>query len=149
MVEEPVSFTTGPPETVLAAPKAECSGALNEAEAIEDEGARHRACRALVARWPGFVDGWAALADQEATPVARYAYARVGYHRGLDALRAAGWRGSGMVRWAHPENRGFLRSVDALRQAAFELGEDDEAQRCGLLLRQLDPDWPASGRPPR
>jgi hypothetical protein len=148
MADQPVSFTTGPPETALPEPEPECAHALREAEANEDETARQSACRALVARWPGFLEGWAALADQEATHVARYAYARVGYHRGLDALRAAGWRGSGLVRWAHPGNRGFLRSVDALRAAASDLGEEDEARRCGLLLRQLDPDWPRSGRPP-
>ena len=67
-----------------------------------------------------------------------------GYHRGLDALRAAGWRGSGYVRWRHESNRGFLRSLHALEQAADAIGEVDEAQRCALFLRQLDPEWETS-----
>ncbi|MST35358.1 DUF3151 family protein, partial [Acidimicrobiaceae bacterium USS-CC1] len=74
-------------------------------------------------------------------PVASYAYARVGYHRGLDALRANGWRGNGYVRWRHPSNRGFLRSLEALRAAAGRIGEDAEETRCRLFLLQLDPDW--------
>jgi hypothetical protein len=73
--------------------------------------------------------------------VESYAYARVGYHRGLDALRAAGWRGSGYVRWEHESNRGFLRSLDALRAAAEAIGETAEAERCEVFLHQLDPAW--------
>ena len=70
-----------------------------------------------------------------------YAYARVGYHRGLDQLRGEGWRGTGYVRWREPGNRGFLRSLEALRVAAARIGEDDEQERCAQFLRQLDPDW--------
>ena len=70
-----------------------------------------------------------------------YAYFRVGYHRGLDALRGAGWRGSGYVRWRHPSNRGFLRALDGLRARAAEIGEADEADRCDQFLHQLDPEW--------
>ncbi|MHB8218811.1 MAG: DUF3151 family protein [Acidimicrobiales bacterium] len=119
--------------------------ALDEAAALSDVDGGRSAYRAVAARWPGCLEAWAALSVGEPTPVARYAYARVGYHRGLDSLRASGWKGSGQVRWVHPENRGFLRSLDALRQAATDLGEDDEARRCRLLLRQLDPDWPGVG----
>jgi hypothetical protein len=71
----------------------------------------------------------------------------VGYHRGLDRLRASGWRGSGYVRWRHPQNRGFLRALDGLRIDAEAIGEADEAERCALFLRQLDPDWPPADRP--
>ena len=103
-------------------------------------------------RWPRWrrsdprcLQAWADLAELADDPVERYAYARVGYHRGLDALRAAGWRGSGYVRWRHESNRGFLRSLDALRQAAAAaIGETDEEQRCELFLRQLDPEWGSS-----
>ncbi|MGH9171324.1 MAG: DUF3151 family protein [Acidimicrobiales bacterium] len=94
---------------------------------------------------PRFLDAWAALAELAGlagADVESYAYARVGYHRGLDALRAAGWRGSGYVRWQHDSNRGFLRSVEALRRAADAIGEADEAERCGLFLQQLDPERP-------
>jgi hypothetical protein len=71
----------------------------------------------------------------------------VGYHRGLDRLRASGWRGSGYVRWAHPTNRGFLRSLAGLERMAAAIGERDEQERCALFLRQLDPSWPPSELP--
>ncbi|MFV0450794.1 MAG: DUF3151 domain-containing protein [Propioniciclava sp.] len=85
--------------------------------------------------------GWALLAEESlASPQARdtvsgYAFARTGYHRGLDALRRAGWRGSGPVPWEHEPNRGFLRSLWALAVAADRIGEDDEARRCAQFLR--------------
>ena len=50
------------------------------------------------------------------------------------------------MRWRHESNRGFLRSLDALRQAAGAIGESDEEQRCDLFLRQLDPEWGSSGQ---
>jgi hypothetical protein len=73
--------------------------------------------------------------------VTRYAYARVGYHRGLDALRAAGWGGTGLVRWSRTENRPFLRCLAALRDAAAGIGETAEVDRITAFLRDLDPDW--------
>src|SRR5439155_1547527 len=88
---------------------------------------------------------------QTAAPAATSASAtarpmpRVGYHRGLDALRQAGWRGSGYVRASHPENIGFLRALDGLRRQAGRIGEADEEARCAEFLHQLDPAWPASG----
>jgi Protein of unknown function (DUF3151) len=100
-----------------------------------------RALATVAARFPRYLSVWAALSESTEDSVTAYAFARTGYHRGLDTLRAAGWRGSGYVRWRHPSNRGFLRSVDALRQRAAEIGEKDEEQRCALFLRQLDPDW--------
>lgn len=74
-----------------------------------------------------------ALADQ-GDPVAAYAYARTGYHRGLDSLRRAGWRGQGPIPVDHVPNQGFLRALLALSEAAEAIGEDDEAQRCGQFL---------------
>jgi hypothetical protein len=75
-----------------------------------------------------------------------YACFRVGYHRGLDRLRANGWRGSGYVRWVHEENRGFLRSLRGLGQTADRIGEHDEAERCAHFLMQCDPTGvPAEG----
>ena len=96
---------------------------------------------AVAAAYPRFLDAWATLAESADDDVAAYAYARVGYHRGLDALRGAGWRGSGYVRWRHESNRGFLRALEVLRRAAGAIGEGDEEHRCALFLRQLDPDW--------
>lgn len=116
------------------------SDALDAARSLQPD-ERREAVAAVAARDPRCLAAWADLAELSNDPITRYAYARVGYHRGLDALRAAGWRGSGYVRWQHQPNRGFLRSLDALRQAAAAIGEADEEQRCELFLRQLDPEW--------
>jgi hypothetical protein len=141
MANDPsVPFTAGPPETVLPAPPPEAAAAL--AAALEAPEAERRAAVAQVAAaHPAFLDAWADLAGLARDDVEAYAYARVGYHRGLDTLRAAGWRGSGYVRWSHPTNRGFLQALDALRAAAAAIGEAPEAERCALFLRQLDPEW--------
>ena len=81
---------------------------------------------------------WALLAEHaladEGDPVAAYAYARTGYHRGLDALRRAGWRGRGPIPATHGPNQGFLRAVLALAEAAEAIDEQDEARRCEQLL---------------
>jgi hypothetical protein len=90
---------------------------------------------------PRSLAGWATLGDLARDPIEAYACYRVGYHRGLDTLRANGWRGSGYVRWAHESNRGFLRSLDGLRKTAAAIGENEEAARCEEFLQQLDPAW--------
>ena len=96
----------------------------------------------VVAANPRFLDGWARLGQLGRDDIERYAAFRVGYHRGLDRLRASGWRGSGYVRWQHETNRGFLRALHGLAVAAARIGEADEQERCELFLRQLDPSWP-------
>ncbi len=78
-----------------------------------------------------------ALHEAEAVPA--YAFARTGYHRGLDALRRNGWKGHGPIPWEHAPNRGFLRALGALARAAEEIGEQDEAKRCVQFLRDSDP----------
>lgn len=133
--------SAGPPETVLPAPTADASAELDRALALSGDDAR-RALAAVVARHPRFVDAWAALGRAGRDDVESYAYFRVGYHRGLDALRANGWRGSGYVRWRHETNRGFLRALAGLEAMAGRIGETDEQERCALFLRQLDPSWP-------
>jgi hypothetical protein len=85
---------------------------------------------------------WAVLADAahaRGAYVESYAYARTGYHRGLDALRRAGWKGHGPVPWSHAPNRGFLRALHALGRAAGAIGEDDEATRVRAFLADSDP----------
>ena len=85
---------------------------------------------------------WAALAEvllAEGQSVQAYACARTGYHRGLDALRGNGWRGTGPVPWDHEPNQGVLRAIGALVQTARALGEDDEVVRCLNLLHDCDP----------
>jgi Protein of unknown function (DUF3151) len=141
MANDPsVPFTAGPPETVLPAPPPEVAAALESALELP-VAERRAAVAAVVAAHPTYLDGWARLSVLARDDVEAYAYARVGYHRGLDTLRGAGWRGSGYVRWENPTNRGFLRALDALRSAAAAIGEDPEAERCALFLRQLDPEW--------
>ncbi|NAZ17610.1 DUF3151 family protein [Glutamicibacter soli] len=96
----------------------------------------------LAAKFPSSSPVWALLADEahaEGRTVESYAYARVGYHRGLDALRKAGWRGQGPVPWSHEPNRGFLRSLYALGRAAAAIGEAEEVERIGKFLNDSDP----------
>jgi len=96
----------------------------------------------VAARFPTYPGAWAALADRaaaEGRAVESYAYARTGYHRGLDQLRRNGWRGHGPVPWSHAPNRGFLRSLHALARAADLIHEADEAARCAQFLRDCDP----------
>jgi hypothetical protein len=97
---------------------------------------------AVAASHPTHCAAWAALAESafdRGAVIESYAYARVGYHRGLDALRRNGWKGHGPVPWSHEPNRGFLRSLAALGRAAAAIGENDEAHRCEAFLRDCDP----------
>ena len=92
----------------------------------------------VAAKYPAFSLAWALLAESALDgdrPVDAYAYARTGYHRGLDQLRRSGWHGNGPIPWEHVPNRGFLRCLHALGQAAGAIGEDDEAERCAQFLR--------------
>jgi hypothetical protein len=101
----------------------------------------------VAARFPTHSAAWAALADRAfaaGSTIESYAYARVGYHRGLDALRRSGWKGHGKVPWSHEPNRGFLRALHALGRAAAAIGEDDEARRCRSLLDDSDPEAAAA-----
>lgn len=130
-------------ETVLPDEPGAALGELHAALAEADSADRRAALRRVAAAHPALLEAWARLSDlslTEGDPVAAYAYARVAYHRGLDRLRRAGWGGTGMVRWAQPANRGFLRGLRALLAAAAALAEEDEAVRCRAFLLELDPD---------
>jgi hypothetical protein len=97
---------------------------------------------AVAAAHPSASVAWAALAEvalAENRAVTAYAYARTGYHRGLDQLRRHGWKGFGPVPYAHEPNRGFLRCVAALAKAADTIGETEECLRCLDLLDDCDP----------
>jgi Protein of unknown function (DUF3151) len=112
------------------------------AEAALADASTQTALKEVAARFPAYSAAWASLALQAldaGEPVTAYAFARTGYHRGLDQLRRSGWRGSGPVPWSHEPNRGFLRSLYALGQAADSIGEADEATRCAQFLRDCDP----------
>jgi len=98
--------------------------------------------REIAAAFPDFSLAWALLAEEALNagePVAAYAYARTGYHRGLDQLRRAGWKGHGPVPWEHEPNRGFLRALSALGRAAAAIGETPEAERCADFLADSSP----------
>jgi hypothetical protein len=95
----------------------------------------------VAGRFPSYCAAWAELAERALArdPVTAYAYARTGYHRGLDQLRRAGWRGHGPIPWEHEPNRGFLRSLNMLGAAAAAIGEDDEATRVIDFLQDSSP----------
>ncbi len=96
----------------------------------------------VAAAHPTASAAWAALAARALAAgrtIEGYAYARTGYHRGLDALRRNGWKGFGPVPWSHEPNRGFLRCVAHLANAAGAIGESDEQARCAQLLQDCDP----------
>ncbi|BCJ59274.1 DUF3151 domain-containing protein [Micromonospora endophytica] len=126
-----------PPATLLPAHD-EADAAL---AAAEQDGTAE-AVASVAARFPVYSAAWAALAAAafaEGQVVTAYAYARTGYHRGLDQLRRSGWKGHGPVPWSHEPNRGFLRCLYVLSRAAGEIGEADEAARCAQFLRDCDP----------
>ena len=128
----------GPPPVLLPPDPAEAQLAAGaSAEAV----ARRHPTSSLV---------WAELAEaalDRGDDVAGYAYARVGYHRGLDRLRRAGWKGAGPVPWSHLSNRGFLRALSALGQAAALFEEEDEVARIRAFLLDADPRIPADMLP--
>jgi Protein of unknown function (DUF3151) len=125
---DPENLLSGPPATYLL--ENEDAAAALRAGASPSQ---------VAARFPAYSAAWAALAEAAfaaGDPVMAYAYARTGYHRGLDQLRRSGWRGNGPIPWEHEPNRGFLRSLYMLGRAAEAIGEDDEAQRCDQFLRE-------------
>jgi hypothetical protein len=137
--ERPITMSPGGlPSTVLPAADPSAEASLTEA-VRRDVAERRDAVAEVVAANPRYLAAWAALGDVADDTIERYAAYRVGYHRGLDALRANGWRGSGYVRWAEPTNTGFLRCLRGLQEMAAAIGEDDEADRCAQFLVQLDP----------
>ena len=136
MIDVPVGE---PLETRIEEP----AGSLERLQAVDS--AENAA--AVAAQWPECLAAWAALGEAALDAnqnVQAYAFFRVGYHRGLDRIRKAGWRGSGTVPWDHEANRGFLRSLRGLGAAAAVIGEEDEAQRCREFLTQLAPDAPTN-----
>ena len=98
----------------------------------------------VVRAHPESPTAWATLAEEAlasgADDLTVYAYARVGYHRSLDLLRRNGWKGHGPVPWSHEPNRGFLRALAALANAAASIGETAEAERCATFLRDSSPE---------
>ncbi|MEV6691167.1 DUF3151 domain-containing protein [Micromonospora sp. NPDC051196] len=126
-----------PPATLLPAHEDADAALATAKQAGSDE-----AYADAAGRFPSHSAAWAALAArafEQGQPVTAYAYARTGYHRGLDQLRRNGWKGHGPVPWSHEPNRGFLRCLYVLSRAADAIGEADEAARCAQFLRDCDP----------
>lgn len=123
----------GPPATLLPADPA--AGMLTAHSSAIDAATAH----------PSSSLAWAILAEQrlaDGDTLTGYAFARVGYHRGLDALRRSGWKGHGPIPWSHEPNQGFLRCLAALALGAERIGETDEAARCRQFLSDADPEAP-------
>lgn len=120
------------PEPTLLAPETAVAAAL--AAGLEPE--------AVVRAHPESPLAWVELSDAaaaEGREIEAYAFARVGYHRGLDSLRKSGWRGAGPVPWSHEPNRGVLRALYALRRGAVAIGEQGEVERLTEFLNGADP----------
>ncbi|MEI7971088.1 MAG: DUF3151 family protein [Actinomycetota bacterium] len=128
----------GPPDVVLPVVDPTMQAALDGALAAPARDRRDAVAR-VVANYPRYLAAWAALGDVARDAIESYMAYRVGYHRGLDALRANGWKGSGYVRWSAPTNHGFLNCLDGLARSAATIGEADEAMRCEQFLLQCDP----------
>lgn len=128
----------GPPDHQLPEVDAQWLKDLEAASRISDDKKRD-ALRAVASKYPTYLQAWAELGDASDATIDKYMAYRVGYHRGLDALRASGWRGSGYVRWSRPSNTGFLRCLKGLGEMATLIGESSEALRCEQFLLQLDP----------
>lgn len=95
----------------------------------------------IAQRFPASSLAWALAAEDawnDGRTLESYAYARVGYHRGLDSLRGAGWKGAGPIPWDHKPNRGFLRALYSLGRAAAAIGETDEVDRITKFLNDSD-----------
>jgi hypothetical protein len=120
------NLLSGPPETLLPVDPAAAELAAGAA-AVD-----------VAAKFPTSSLAWSSLAEAAlaaGNTIEAYAYARTGYHRGLDALRRNGWKGHGPVPWEHEPNRGFLRCLAVLGKAAAIIDEKDEAERCTTFLR--------------
>ncbi|MCQ4611596.1 MULTISPECIES: DUF3151 domain-containing protein [unclassified Corynebacterium] len=86
---------------------------------------------------------WAARAERELADgdtIVAYAYARTGYHRSLDRLRANGWKGWGPVPASHEANVPVLKAIAMLALASKAIGDDAEYDRCRQMLSDADPD---------
>ncbi|GAB2635992.1 DUF3151 domain-containing protein [Kribbella swartbergensis] len=120
------NLLSGPPETLLPVDPAAAELAAGAA-AVD-----------VAAKFPASSLAWSQLAEAalaDGRTIEAYAFARTGYHRGLDLLRRNGWKGHGPIPWEHEPNRGFLRCLAALAKAASIIEEKDEAERCATFLR--------------
>ena len=121
------NLLSGPPETLL--PVDPAAAELAAGAAPTD----------VAAKFPTSSLAWGLLAEAalaDGRTVEADAYARTGYHRGLDLLRR---NGHGPVPWEHEPNSRILRCLAALGKAAALIDEKDEAERCATFLRDSSP----------
>ena len=122
----------GPPPTLLPDDP--------DASAMLDGGAEPAS---VAAAHPAYPAAWAALADDayaRNAMVESYAYARTGYHRSLDQLRRAGWKGSGPVPGnMHPIEGSFApctRSVARPPPSTRTTRRSDVRLSCATAVRK-------------
>jgi len=130
------------PENLLPTPSSNSETLLPAEPEVTAALAADAPVASVVVSHPSSSLAWALLADEaweRGATLESYAYARVGYHRGLDSLRKAGWRGAGPVPWSHEPNRGVLRALFALRRAAQAIEEPGEPERLTEFLDGADP----------
>ncbi|MFJ3379922.1 DUF3151 domain-containing protein [Curtobacterium sp. NPDC090217] len=130
------------PENLLPTPSSNPETLLPAEPEVTAALAADAPVASVVVSHPSSSLAWALLADEaweRGATLESYAYARVGYHRGLDSLRKAGWRGAGPVPWSHEPNRGVLRALFALRRAAQAIEEPGEPERLTEFLDGADP----------
>jgi hypothetical protein len=128
----------GPADMCLPSVSPKLLAALDEALKLPDKDRREGVSK-FVAQNPTSLEGWWWMGALGRDTIDSYMAYRVGYHRGLDALRRNGWKGSGYVRWSHLPNRGFLRCLAGLAKCSRQINDVEEAIRCEQFLLQLDP----------
>ncbi|AKE40679.1 Protein of uncharacterised function (DUF3151) [Corynebacterium kutscheri] len=89
--------------------------------------------------WATIAEDAITAATSDSEKVQAYAFARTGYHRSLDRLRAHGWKGWGPVPFSHTPNQGVLRAIAALGNASLMINDQPEYNRIRQMLSDADP----------
>ena len=97
---------------------------------------------AVAAAHPASLAAWAALAERALDRgewVTAYAYARTGYHRGLDQLRRLGLDGSRPDPLGARAEPGLPALAARAGPGRGAIGEQDEERRCQEFLHDSSP----------
>lgn len=137
----PDTISSGPRQNLLGTPETRLAEDFIDVEIADrlDDGAEPSD---LAREHPESPLVWGTLAQDalaEGEEITAYACARTGYHRGLDALRRAGWRGHGRIPASHRPNRGFLLALVMLGETSRRLGDQAEVDRVQEFLAEADP----------
>lgn len=116
----------------------------NPAATLEPTAENALAHPEVPALWAGLAEAGLRGSTDAANLAQTYAFARTGYHRSLDTLRANGWKGWGPVPFSHEPNQGVLRAIAALARASQAIGDTAEYERCRQMLSDADPDCVAT-----